>query len=99
MKDMIDRIRFDKLPKYVQQEIEDLRHYVEQLEDKLTEMRKAHALLVNPELDWFTIGVHTPEKRKVYFLDKDHPNHVATIGAGSFIMIAHPNNKNKPAKG
>lgn len=61
-----------------------------ELEGKLKQIENAHQLLCNPAMDWFTIGVHTPEKRKLYLLDKDNVNHVATIGAGSFILIAHP---------
>lgn len=89
----MEKSRFEKLPKYAQREIEQLEDQITLMQSRMAELQKAHDLLINPAMDWFTIGAHTPEKRNLYFLDKDHPNHVATIGAGSIIMIAHPNNK------
>lgn len=79
-----------RLPKWAQFEFDILEMKNAELRRKLSQIENAHQLLCNPVMDWFTIGVHTPEKRKLYFLDKDHPNHVATIGAGSFVLIAHP---------
>lgn len=87
----MDKHRYERLPKYAQREMEALRHEIATMERRMRELQNAHELLVDKKMEWFTIGVHTPEKRNLYFLDKDHPNHVATIGAGSFIMIAHPN--------
>ena len=82
--------QLSKLPKWAQFEFHVLMLKNAELRGKLSQTENAHQLLSNPAMEWFTIGVHTPEKRNLYFLDKDHPNHVATVGAGSFILIAHP---------
>lgn len=82
-----------KLPKWAQWEIRQLHFRIAELSGKLHQTEEAHHLLSNPAMDWFTIGIHTKEKRSLFFLDKDHPNHVATIGEGSFILIAHPKQK------
>jgi hypothetical protein len=84
-----------KLPKWAQVKISLLEFKVAEINGKLKQTESAHHLLTNPSMEWFTIGICTPEKRNLYFLDKDHPNHVATVGAGSFILIAHPKSLNQ----
>jgi hypothetical protein len=93
---MKERYKLGSLPKWAQERINQKDAEIERLYVQLNQLRIAHSILDKRE--WFTIGAFTPEKRNIYFLDKDHPNHVATIGAGSIMLIGHPFTDNNSIK-
>jgi len=80
--------RIAKLPKWAQFEISKRDMYIESLCRKLHQAEKVNEITSN--MNWFTIGVHTKERRNLYFLDKDHPNLVATVGKGYVLLVGYP---------
>jgi len=77
-----------KQPKWVQKIISDKDNEIIKIKKQLHEAEKANE--ITSKMDWFTIGFHTTEKRKLYLIDKDHPHCIATIGAGCVMLFGVP---------
>jgi hypothetical protein len=80
------------LPKWAQEIIYAQDSIIERQIKKLQIERLANRITADGEYAWYTLGVGTPESRKLYIFDKDNPRIIGTFGDGVIFMVAYPNN-------
>ena len=79
------------LPKWAQELIAKKEH-------ELANLRKAHALLSDPERNWFTVKGHDFQDGhwwNLYSLSNSGAVPVCSIGRGAVLLVGHPKNKEK----
>ncbi len=79
----------DRLPKWIQEELSELRGRITTLENELNNVKEAHVVLFDRK--WFAIqGPSFADKddiRKLWFLDKEHPFPVCSLGKGDVLLV------------
>ena len=73
------------IPEYCQNYIYNLQVRLAEAKNEVERLEQAHTLL--KEYDWYSLGVHTKERRKLFMIDRDSITTVCAIGAGSVVLI------------
>lgn len=76
-----------KLPKWARDKLAELRREIK----RLSTVEQAHAVLLNR--DWYTIGLHCPQKFTLFRLDEDRASAICTVGAGAILLVGNERKK------
>lgn len=77
----------NKLPQWAQKMITGREQALFDLEQKVDALEQAN--MICNEMDWFTLGVHTPERRPLFIIDQDKPQQICSIGDGAVLLVGH----------
>ena len=94
---MIER-RIEKLPKWAQSVIGDLRDSIDLRDDEIARLKTAHSVLT--DLEWFTIPGPSFEEnetfRYLFLLYRNGAQAVCTLGRGDTLLVGRNTKKREP---
>lgn len=85
-KKLTDKQHLNKLPKWAQKTIADLKSENVEIQRKFDNLSLAHHILFNYD-SWFTLGVFTEETRQLFMLNKDSAQAVCSIGSDTILLV------------
>jgi hypothetical protein len=88
---MKSKYNINSLPKWAQEIILSQDTIIKRQVKKIQNEQLANRITADGGYSWYTLGVGTPESRKLYIFDRDHPRLIGTFGDEVIFMVAYPN--------